>query len=44
MGVLFNDALNAINLQLYGVRHMIKNHSETERVKPAVDTWATLSN
>ena len=27
--VLFNDALNTFNLRLYGVRHMVKDHSET---------------
>ena len=26
--VLFNDALNTFYLRLYGVRHMVKNHSE----------------
>ena len=29
--VLFNDSLNTFYLQLYGVRHMIKNHSDRER-------------
>ena len=29
--VLFNDALNTFYLRLYGVRHMIKNHSDSER-------------
>ena len=24
---LFNDALNTFHLRLYGVRHMVKNHS-----------------
>ena len=28
---VFNDALNTINLQLYGVRHMVKDHSDSER-------------
>ena len=27
--VLFNDALNAFYLRLYGVRHMVKNHSDS---------------
>ena len=31
--VLFNDALNAFYLWLYGVEHMVKDHSAT---------WATL--
>ena len=26
--VLFNDALNTFYLRLYGVRHMVKDHSE----------------
>ena len=29
--VLFNDTLNTFYLWLYGVRHMIKDHSERER-------------
>ena len=29
--VLFNDALNTFYLQLYGNRHMVKNHSDRER-------------
>ena len=29
--VLFNDALNTFYLQLYGVRHMVKSHSDSER-------------
>ena len=32
--VLFNDALNTFNLQLYGIGHMIKNHSDCERGNP----------
>ena len=28
--VLFNDALNTFYLRLYGVRHMVKNHSNSE--------------
>ena len=41
--VLFNDALNTFYLQLYGVGHMVKYHSDSER-KPAAATWATLSD
>ena len=41
--VLFNDALNTFYLWLYGVRHIVKNHSDSER-KPAAATWATLSD
>ena len=29
--VLFNDALNTFYLRLYGVRHMVEDHSDSER-------------
>ena len=29
--VLFNDALNTFYLRLYGVGHMVKHHSDSER-------------
>ena len=29
--VLFNDALNTFYLRLYSVRHMVKDHSDSER-------------
>ena len=29
--VLFNDALDTFYLRLYGVRHMVKDHSDSER-------------
>ena len=29
--VLFNDTLNTFYLRLYGIRHMVKDHSEGER-------------
>ena len=32
--VLFNDALNTFYLRLYGVRHMVKNHSDSKRGNP----------
>ena len=32
--VLFNDALNTFYLRLYGVIHMVKDHSESERGNP----------
>ena len=35
---LFNDALNTFYLRLYGVRHMVKDHSDSERGKPAATT------
>ena len=31
---LFNDALNTFYLQLYGVRHMVKDHSDSEKGNP----------
>ena len=32
--VLFNDALNTFYLRLYGVKHMIKDHSDSEKENP----------
>ena len=32
--VLFNNALNTCYLRLYGVRHMLKDHSDSERGNP----------
>ena len=32
--VLFNDALNTFYLRLYGVRHMVKDHSDIEKGTP----------
>ena len=29
--VLFNDALNTFYLRLYGVGHMVKDHSDSEK-------------
>ena len=31
---LFNDALNTFYLRLYGVGHMVKDHSDRERGNP----------
>ena len=31
---LFNDALNTFYLRLYGVRHMVKYHTDSERGNP----------
>ena len=28
---LFNDTLNTFYLRLYGVRHMVKDHSDSEK-------------
>ena len=30
----FNDALNTFYLPLYGVRHMVKDHSDSEKGNP----------
>ena len=32
--ILFNDALNTFYLRLYGVRHIVKDHSDSERGNP----------
>ena len=32
--VLFNDALNTCYLRLYSVRHMVKDHSDSEKGNP----------
>ena len=32
--VLFNDALNTFYLRFYGVEHMVKDHSGSERGNP----------
>ena len=32
--VLFNDALDTFYLRLYGVGHVVKDHSESERGNP----------
>ena len=29
--VLFNDALNTFYLRLYGVRHLVKDHSDSDK-------------
>ena len=42
--VLFNDTLNTLYLRLYGIRHMVKDNSNSEKRKPAATTWATLSD
>ena len=41
--VLFNDALNTFHLRLFGVRYMVKDHSDSQR-KSAATTWVTLYN
>ena len=32
--VLFNNALNTFYLRLYGVRHMVKDHYDSEKGNP----------
>ena len=32
--VLFNDTLNTFYLRLYGVRHMVTDHSDSEKGNP----------
>ena len=32
--VLFNDGLNTFYLRLYGVRHVVKDHSDSEKGNP----------
>ena len=32
--VLFNDTLNTFYLRLHGVRHMVKDHSDSEKGNP----------
>ena len=32
--VLFNDTLNTFYLRLYGIRHMVKDHSASEKGNP----------
>ena len=32
--VLFNDALNTFYLRLYGIGHMVEDHSDSERGNP----------
>ena len=32
--VLFNNALNTFHLRLYGIGHMVKDHSDSERGNP----------
>ena len=32
--VLFNDTLNTFYLKLYSVKHMVKDHSDSERGNP----------
>ena len=40
--VLFNNALKDFILQLYGIGHMVKDHSDSKMKPTAATTWATL--
>ena len=42
--VLFNDALNTFYLRLYGVRHMVKDYSDSERGNPLPPHGLLFSN
>ena len=37
--VLFNDILNTFYLRLYGIRHMVKDHSDGERGNLLLPHW-----
>ena len=39
--VLFNNALNTFYLLLYGVRHMVKDHSDSERERERKECYFT---
>ena len=41
--VLFNDTLNTFYLRLYGVRHMFKDHSDSEKGNPLLPHRLLLS-
>ena len=40
---LFNDTLNTFYLRLYGVRHMVKDHSDSEKGNPLLPHRLLLS-
>ena len=42
--VLFNDALNTFYLRLYGIIHMVKGHSDSEKGNLLPPHGATLSD
>ena len=41
--VLFNDTLNTFYLRLYGVRHMVTDHSDSEKGNPLLPHRLLLS-
>ena len=42
--VLFNDALNTFYLRLYGVRYMVKDHSDSEKGNPLPPYRLTINS
>ena len=42
--MLFNDALNTFYLRLYGVRHMVMDHSDSEKGNPLPPHGLLFSN
>ena len=41
---LFNDALNTFYLRFFGIMHMVKDHSDSERGNPLLPHEPTLSD
>ena len=41
--ILFNDTLNTFYLRLYGIRHMVKDHSDCEKGNPLLPHRLLLS-
>ena len=39
MDILFNDALSTFYLWLYGISHMVMDHSDNEMKPAAITTW-----
>ena len=42
--ILFNNTLNTFYLWLYGIEHMVKYQSDSDRKPAAATTWPTLSD
>ena len=41
--VLFKDALNTFYLRLYGIRHMVMDHSDSDKGNPLPPHWLLFS-
>ena len=41
---LFNNTLNTFYLRLYGIGHIVKDQSDSERKPAAATKWGTLSD